>query len=75
MESAAALALHADKDERNNNLLFEGCEYAWSAASLMFLSSVISSDVYEPPQTPTIFPNIKTDVVIILMKLCLSCSF
>lgn len=41
----------------------------------MFLSFVIFSDVYKVPQKPAMFPNIKTDVVIILVEMHLSCFF
>lgn len=75
MESAPSVVLHTDKHERNSNLLFKGCEHALSAISLMFLSFVISSDVYKVPQKPAMFPNIKTDVVIILVEMHLSCFF
>lgn len=35
----------------------------------------VSSDVYKLPQRPAMLPNIKTDVVIILVKLRHSRSF
>lgn len=57
---------HTDKDERNNLLFTRGSE---SAIPLMFLIFVIASDFYKLPETPDMFPNIKTDVVIILVKL------
>lgn len=41
----------------------------------MFLIFVVSSDVYKLPQQRSMFPNIKTDAVIILVKLRRSVPF
>ncbi len=64
-----------DKDERNNLLFTKGCVCTGCAISVMFLIFVIASDVYKLPQRPAMFPNIKTDVVIILVKVRQSLSF